>query len=186
METFIMYFVLFIVLCLVGIFFLNSLADGLNEDQGFSSNAVNLTHIGGASFLGEGEGAQIGVKKDRLLINHSYYIMLDRVKKVECVSEIQLVEKQKSVIQRALAGGLLVGPIGAIIGGISGVGTSTRNERQYFLSIEYLSKDGEEVIALFHIGDIVERDVRKFIVDVNEKVGYVPEKEASILNQKEV
>ena len=43
--------------------------------------------------------------------------------------ETEVIEKNKSVIGRAVAGGLLFGGVGAVVGGISGTGTKTKKER---------------------------------------------------------
>jgi hypothetical protein len=48
-------------------------------------------------------------------------------------SLIKYVEKEKSVIGRALVGTLLAGPIGAIVGGISGVGTKKIGEFDFLI-----------------------------------------------------
>lgn len=42
--------------------------------------------------------------------------------------EVQIVEKDKSVIGRAVVGGVLLGPVGAVVGGMSGIGTN-KNEK---------------------------------------------------------
>lgn len=38
----------------------------------------------------------------------------------------EITEKDKSVIGRAVVGGLLLGPVGAIVGGMSGIGTKQK------------------------------------------------------------
>lgn len=42
------------------------------------------------------------------------------------ISHKQLGTEDKSVIGRAVVGGLLLGPLGAVVGGISGVGSKTK------------------------------------------------------------
>lgn len=51
---------------------------------------------------------------------------LNKLNKIAALSDREIIEKQKSVGGRALAGGLILGPLGAIVGGMSGVGTKTK------------------------------------------------------------
>ncbi|NPV51659.1 MAG: hypothetical protein HPY60_10770 [Candidatus Methanofastidiosum sp.] len=64
----------------------------------------------------------------------------------------QLYEmKDKSVIGRAVIGGLILGPVGAIIGGMTGIGKKEvkSNMPEMILSISYESDDKEKNIILF-------------------------------------
>lgn len=63
--------------------------------------------------------------------------------------ETEIVEKNKSVIGRAVAGGLLFGGIGAVVGGISGTGTKAKKERHFYFIISYTSSAGEEKFIQF-------------------------------------
>ena len=58
-------------------------------------------------------------------------------------SDIEKISKSKSPIGRAIAGGLLFGGAGAVVGAISGTTTKTKTERKFYLIINYVSKDGE-------------------------------------------
>lgn len=59
-------------------------------------------------------------------------------------SDIEKISKSKSPIGRAIAGGLLFGGVGAVVGAISGSGTKEKTERKFYLIINYTSKDGED------------------------------------------
>lgn len=48
-----------------------------------------------------------------------------------------LVKTDKSVIGRAVVGGLILGPLGAIVGGMSGIGTKEKYENKYYMIINY-------------------------------------------------
>ena len=63
--------------------------------------------------------------------------------------ETEIIEKNKSVIGRAVAGGLLFGGVGAIVGGISGTGTKDKKERHFYFIISYTSSTGEEKFIQF-------------------------------------
>jgi hypothetical protein len=68
----------------------------------------------------------------------------DQIKDVVYTSDIQTISKSKSPIGRAIAGGLLFGGTGAIVGAISGVGTKEKKEYKFYLIINYTSKTGED------------------------------------------
>lgn len=68
----------------------------------------------------------------------------DQIKDVVYSSDIQTISKSKSPIGRAIAGGLLFGGTGAIVGAISGVGTKEKKEYKFYLIINYTSKTGED------------------------------------------
>lgn len=72
-----------------------------------------------------------------------------QVTNIEMFTEDQIKEKDKSVIGRALVGGILIGPLGAIIGGISGAGTKKKKKNKLFVVINYVSKDGETNVISF-------------------------------------
>jgi hypothetical protein len=59
------------------------------------------------------------------------------IKAAGLLTEKEIREKSKSVIGRAAVGGLLLGPLGAIVGGISGVGNKQKPESHYYFVINY-------------------------------------------------
>ncbi|MBD3107907.1 hypothetical protein IEO70_05970 [Bacillus sp. AGMB 02131] len=67
----------------------------------------------------------------------------DQITDIEAFTEEQIKEKDKSVVGRAVVGGLLIGPLGAIVGGISGIGSKKKKKSKLFVVINYISKDGE-------------------------------------------
>ena len=61
------------------------------------------------------------VKKETVLISKAKRVIID-LKREYTPAEYETIEKDKSVIGRAVVGGLLLGPVGAIVGGMSGIG----------------------------------------------------------------
>ena len=69
---------------------------------------------------------------------------IEKIKRVEIISEKEILEKSKSVGGRAIAGGLLLGPLGAIVGGMSGVGNKQNTKIKQYIVFNY---DKDKVIT---------------------------------------
>lgn len=69
---------------------------------------------------------------------------------IDCfgTSEEMVTEKNKSVVGRAIVGGILTGGIGAIVGGMSGIGSKKKVKKTYYFVINYRSQDSNEIKAV--------------------------------------
>ena len=63
--------------------------------------------------------------------------------------QTEITTQSKSVIGRAVAGGLLFGGVGAIVGAVSGTGTKDKKERKFYFIISYTSSTGEDKYIQF-------------------------------------
>lgn len=61
----------------------------------------------------------------------------------------EITEKTKSPIGRAIAGGVLFGGVGAIVGAVSGTGKKEKKESKFFFIVSYTSTSGEEKLLQF-------------------------------------
>lgn len=61
----------------------------------------------------------------------------------------EVTKVSKSPIGRAVAGGLLFGSLGAVVGAVSGTGTKDKKEKHFYFVISYISSAGEEKFILF-------------------------------------
>ena len=61
----------------------------------------------------------------------------------------EIVEKNKSTIGRAVAGGLLFGGAGAVVGAISGSGTKKKTVNKFMFIISYTSSAGADAFLTF-------------------------------------
>ena len=66
-----------------------------------------------------------------------FYISYQQIIDMKFVSHKQLVTEDKSVIGRAVVGNLLLGPLGAVVGGISGVGSKIKTVGNYYFVINF-------------------------------------------------
>ncbi|MBU7316174.1 hypothetical protein [Paenibacillus oleatilyticus] len=143
-----------------------------------------LQHIVGIPNVKEGEEVSINVYDDKITINDIQTIPFNRVVKTLITedSKLEIIEKQKSVIKRAVVGGLILGPAAAIVGGLSGLGTERIESRKtvYFLTLNYVNKQGENTQAIFTLinDDFEYLNKADMLAErVNKVTGYKEEKE---------
>lgn len=72
--------------------------------------------------------------------------------KTEYLTEKEIIEKSKNVVGRAAAGAMLFGPVGALIGGMSGIGNSQKQKSHTFYIIHFINSQEEEAIITLEIG----------------------------------
>jgi hypothetical protein len=75
-------------------------------------------------------------------------LQYSQIVNVALLSESEVIEKEKSVIGRGIVGGLLLGPLGAQVGAISGVGTKTKEKQHHYVVINYTPSAGGEIQAI--------------------------------------
>ncbi|WP_404988096.1 hypothetical protein [Clostridium culturomicium] len=84
------------------------------------------------------------------------------------ITEQEIVQQSKSVIGRAAVGGVVLGSLGAIIGGLSGTGTKTNNQTEYYIVINYKSRELELKILSFKITGF--SNWKAFIKELQSKI----------------
>lgn len=106
-------------------------------------------HVEGLPLPKEHEFVNLDTNQTTLFLKHmkfgilgkkvvqTFEIPLSRILEIGIVSEIY--EKRKSSIGRAIVGGVVLGPLGAIIGSVSGVGTKDAKRKTF--TIIYLASD---------------------------------------------
>lgn len=120
--------------------------------------SVNLSFVDGIASYGKGLAVELSFNeteleiKSRIVKNKPIVkLSLDQIVAANCITEKEIIEKSKSVTGRAIAGGVLLGPLGAIIGGMSGVGNKQKSETHYYMIINYKSRDEEIKVLSFEI-----------------------------------
>jgi len=125
------------------------------------SIGTNLAFIDGLDAFTENESIELSVYKDDNEIQVKSrsnkkkplaHLNFNKITKIAMMTEKEIIEKSKSVGGRALAGGLLLGPLGAIIGGMSGIGNKNKSATEYYIIINYKSNDEEKALSFKVIG----------------------------------
>lgn len=107
-----------------------------------------------------GNMCEVSLYDDRLEISAPFVkqevrLKYDQVRDVFHGAKTELTEKNKSVIGRAVVGGVLLGPLGAIVGAVSGTGKKLKQDSKLYFIISYANSNGEDKILQFE-------DTRKY------------------------
>lgn len=103
-------------------------------------------HLYGIPGMGEKELVSLFFADDKLVIKSkkkTFDLFYNKLTAIKAVKQTDLIQKDRSVIGRGVAGGLLLGPAAAIVGGLSAVGRK-KNVKGELLIINYLPSEGEE------------------------------------------
>ena len=73
----------------------------------------------------------------------TYKIPIENILATLISSEKEVTEKSKSVVGRGLTGGVLFGPVGLFLGGLSGIGNKQKTKTNYLYVISYKSAEGD-------------------------------------------
>lgn len=108
-------------------------------------------HMSGVPFVNQNAVLNLLVE-DKLLLtqgkkeNQKVFAQIEYkdIADVVVLQEIENSEQNKSVLGRAVVGGLLLGPVGAVVGGMTGVGTKSKTNTLFYLQIK--TNDGKDII----------------------------------------
>lgn len=139
------------------------------EKEGYDKGIYDAIYRYGLPNLKEHAFVNVYTNDEELLIEHKdikYQINLKNLTAIELVSEVDQLQKNKSALARGIAGGLVLGPLGAIAGAASGVGT--KKEKGSFVVMNYKSDDEVKVIILKIQARILK--TKKFVEEIQEKI----------------
>lgn len=131
---------------------------GLDLDKGF---AVSLNKLEDEILIEYGNG------KFQLKIPYSNIVKVNRY----TITEEEF--KKKSILGRAIVGGVLTGGVGAVIGGMTGIGDKKTTRDVSIVEIEYNNSGSAEIILL---EDYIVFGTEKFINSIESKVLEYPKK----------
>lgn len=117
---------------------------------------IELGHIDGLPNAQQNEIIHIQLVDDQSKIlfqskatGNKVNLPYEKLKRVAVVTEVDIltIEKDKSVVGRAVAGGLFLGPLGALVGGMSGVGSKKKQTKniEKFLVVNYQPSNDSDI-----------------------------------------
>ncbi len=144
------------------------------DDKNFS---IRFSHFDGIPNYTKGFVVKVTLDDDLQCVSikplvekrDSVKLRYEQIKDVMLTTDKEIVEKSKTVAGRAILGGVLLGPVGAIFGGMSGIGNKKQTKVRNFVAINYRSDREEEIKSL--LLEIVGASIKwdKFITILKEK-----------------
>lgn len=146
---------------------------------------VNITYLNGIPGLLKKMGCKLIIDDDNVNVSRfgkiKANISVKDIIQIEAKKETDFTpseEKDKSVIGRAIVGGLLLGSLGAMVGGMSGVGKKTKKQatttNNWFVLIAF-DLDGVQNIAVFQVNALIfkERVANRIVNEIITKRQYI-------------
>lgn len=97
---------------------------------------INFTYLCGFPDYKEGVDVKLSSTPQEIIIDSNKKITFKEILNIEIKTAKQLIEKDKSILGRALVGGILLGPAGAVVGGLTGIGNFKKTKEVKILQIE--------------------------------------------------
>lgn len=135
---------------------------------------TNLIFIDGISSFSKGEMVTMSYNKEKKEVSISSTVdnkrpsanlSIDKINIAKFMSETEIKEKSKSVGGRAVVGGILLGPLGALVGGMSGVGDKKKKTITNYIIINY----SEDKVLSFEIPPM-NLNFSKVLTGINENI----------------
>jgi hypothetical protein len=142
----------------------------------------------GLQSIPKGMPVEVTLWEDELTIKQNFskkepsHLKYSQIINAGVVREEEIIEKSKSVLGRAAVGGLLLGPVGAIVGSISGTGKKEKVQRKAYYIINYKSfNDDETKVLSFQLtGNTL--GLAKFETEMKEHLGIKDKENISEIN----
>lgn len=117
----------------------------------FGKPALQGSHISGINIFGEEEIIEAKIQDGKIRFRSvqdkkkEAYLDINKITSAKILTRKEIEEKGKSVVGRALVGTLIAGPLGTIVGGMSGLGTKKKKKNVRYFIINY---DEDKSIAI--------------------------------------
>jgi len=137
------------------------------QKKAAQNKTFNVLYIDGIKFFDNNSDVKIEFLPDLINItnkeNRCENIKYIDIENTNILTEIEQTQKDKSVVIRAVVGGLLLGGVGAIVGGLSAVNPTYEKNKKYYLQIK--TKNGIDCVftAKTNILTDIKNEVLKYV-----------------------
>lgn len=175
-------FVIFVIVVFIAIFFLEK-SRRKSKAQAKAMGAydsANCFHEHGIIQLQKRESVDLFLLDKKIVIKSkdlAIELPIERLTAAQYLRKTDLLKENKSAIARGIVGGVLIGPLGAIVGSVSGVGD--KHKKGNYLVINYTSADSNEVqvlifdMILYQVADRMAKALTKQIISSNTNNGVI-------------
>ncbi len=148
--------------------------------MGAYESATGCYHEYGISQFQPREKVDIFLMDEKVAIKAKDLVVelpIERIIAAQYLRKTDILKESKSAIARGIVGGVLIGPLGAIVGGVSGVGD--KHKKGNYLVINYTTADSNETkvlifdMILYQIADKLAKDLTKQIRKMNTNNGVI-------------
>ncbi|NQX65712.1 hypothetical protein HQN90_06195 [Paenibacillus alba] len=109
----------------------------------------------------------------KMVVDNTFKIPLANFLESTVTTEKEIVSQSKSVIGRGIVGGVLFGPAGLLLGGMSGIGDKKKTKVSDVYIVSYLSSAEEVRNITFTMPPLMVSVTKKFDKDLKERMKMV-------------
>jgi len=149
-----------------------------NKDKNDNMH-VDFVMEDGLNIIKKGALIRVTLEENELTIKPSFskqepsHLKYNQIINAGIVREEEITEKSKSVLGRAAVGGLILGPLGAIVGGMSGTGKKEKTKLKAYYVINYKSSNDDEIKVLSFLVTGNSGGLPKFEKEMKEHLGII-------------
>lgn len=108
-----------------------------------------------------------GISINSILFQPYMQIDYSQIISTKFADTTELLRQEKSILGRAVVGSLIMGPLGAIIGGMSGIGTKSVEKNSYMV-LNYWDKQTNKAQTILMRGN--DSQIRAFVGRLNDEL----------------
>lgn len=141
------------------------------------STVLNLEYVDGINLFKKGLLVEVTLNSEKECITirpkigqkTDVNLRFEQITGFDVVKDKDIIEKSKSVAGRAVLGGVLLGPLGAIVGGMTGIGNKQKSVSHNYMVINYKSLEEEIKVIIFEVVGI-NSNLVNFIEELGPKI----------------
>lgn len=146
------------------------LQNNLKENN--ASLSCPLLYLEGIPYLTPNIMCTVLATENKLIFKantQNFELNYSQITNLQQITNMEIVQKNKSSIKRGVVGGLAFGPAGLLLGGLSGIGTKDTKQLKNYLVINYKSSSSDEINVL-NFQSLNYNNCNKIITFVNSKI----------------